>query len=201
MACGVCARSTRRAASLPGEGSTHLRGCGMTAVGTFETCQLALICPVSGEDRKCPADCRNGAFDPNVWSGRALQEVFVDPAETVSHQCIRPLLGARCAPGHHGYQRACDLISGQASTGHLGHQCSHAPGRPILHHRLILSQTSAGRLSYVIDSSSFYAVPLFVPGGRSFVPACACRRAARRGRQGWPSRGPCLSRQRGQATP
>src|SRR6184192_209147 len=33
MACGVCARSTRRAASLPGEGSTHLRGCGMTAVG------------------------------------------------------------------------------------------------------------------------------------------------------------------------
>ena len=38
-----------------------------------------------------------------------------------------------CAPGHHGYQRACDLISGQASTGHLGHQCSHAPGRPILH--------------------------------------------------------------------
>jgi hypothetical protein len=37
MACGVCARSTRRAASLPGEGSTHLRGCGMTAVGTFET--------------------------------------------------------------------------------------------------------------------------------------------------------------------
>ena len=27
MACGVCARSTRRAAPLPGEGSTHLRGC------------------------------------------------------------------------------------------------------------------------------------------------------------------------------
>lgn len=31
--------------------------------------------------------------------------------------------------------------------GHLGHQCSHAPGRPILHSRLILSQTSAGRLT------------------------------------------------------
>jgi hypothetical protein len=38
---------------------------------------------------------------------------------TVLHQCIRPLLGA-CAPGHHGYQRAYDLISGQASTGPLG---------------------------------------------------------------------------------
>src|SRR5262249_58506448 len=35
----------------------------------------------------------------------------------------------------------------------------------------------------------FMAVPLFVPGGRSFVPACACRRAVHRGRQGWPSRG------------
>ena len=23
--------------------------------------------------------------DPNVWSGRALQEVFVDPADAVSH--------------------------------------------------------------------------------------------------------------------
>src|SRR6202011_4072052 len=40
---------------------------------------------------------------------------------------------SRFAPDHHGYQRACDLINGQASTGHLGHQCSHAPGRPILH--------------------------------------------------------------------
>src|SRR5438105_14437998 len=41
MACGICARSTRRAASLPGEGSTHLRGCGMTAVGTNPKCRAA----------------------------------------------------------------------------------------------------------------------------------------------------------------
>jgi hypothetical protein len=37
------------------------------------------------------------------------------------------------APDHYGYQRACDLIVGQTSMGQLGHQCSHAPGRPILH--------------------------------------------------------------------
>jgi len=36
------------------------------------------------------------------------------------------------APGHHGYQRAYELITGKASTDHLGHQCSHAPGRPNL---------------------------------------------------------------------
>ena len=53
--------------------------------------------------------------------------------QAVLHQCIRPLIGACWAPGHHGNQRACDLISGQTSAGHLGHQCSRAPGRPILH--------------------------------------------------------------------
>src|SRR5262249_820830 len=44
--------------------------------------------------------------------------------------------------------------------GRSGHQCSHAPGRPILHRRLDLSQTSAGklRLNYLIDSSSFDVV-------------------------------------------
>jgi hypothetical protein len=32
--------------------------------------------------------------DPNVWSGRALQEVFVELSSAVLHQCIRPLIGA-----------------------------------------------------------------------------------------------------------
>jgi hypothetical protein len=41
---------------------------------------------------------------------------FIERLVVVLHQCIRPLIGARHAPGHHGYQCACDLISGQAST-------------------------------------------------------------------------------------
>src|SRR5712691_8060490 len=47
--------------------------------------------------------------------------------------------------------------------------------------RLILSQTSAGKrcLAYVIGSSSSRAVPLFVPCGRSFVPARACAETPR----------------------
>jgi hypothetical protein len=49
MACGACARSTRRAASLPGEGSTHLRGCGMTAVGTNAKCAMSAIWSLSGK--------------------------------------------------------------------------------------------------------------------------------------------------------
>jgi hypothetical protein len=72
-------------------------------------------------------------FDPHVWSGRALQEVFVELALS-GLASMYPVSDWSCfAPDHHGYQRACGLISGQASTGHLGHQFSHAPGRPILH--------------------------------------------------------------------
>src|SRR6516165_9575804 len=39
----------------------------------------------------------SSTHDPNVWSGRAVQEVFVDPADAVLHQCIRPLIGALCS--------------------------------------------------------------------------------------------------------
>src|SRR5207253_7809553 len=45
---------------------------------------------------------------------------FVNLADAVLHQCIRTLIGACCAPGHHGYQRAFELISGQASNGPFG---------------------------------------------------------------------------------
>src|SRR5438045_9362915 len=60
----------------------------------------------------------------------------------------------------------------------------------LLHRRLILPQTSAGNSREARSSiiSLLHAVPLFVPGGRSFVPTCGLRRAARKGGQGWPSR-------------
>src|ERR1700730_2615397 len=105
------------------------------------------------------------------------------------------------APDQYGYQRACDLISGQASLGHSGHQCSHAPGRPILH---LFSFSRRPRRVRVLITSSIAswvcAVPLFVSGGRSFVPTCECRGAPRAGtvkvgRRAWeggacPARGP-----------
>src|ERR1700738_3487524 len=96
------------------------------------------------------------------------------------------------------------LLADRPRTGHLGHQCSHAPVRPILH--LVSSsrrpRRETGCRGYVIDRSYLYAVPLFVPEARSFVPACACAGAPR-------ARGPsrlavallCLLLQRRQATP
>src|SRR3984893_16874844 len=84
------------------------------------------------------------------------------------------------APDHHGYQRACVLISGQASTGPFGSPVFACAGKtdppslliPLadlgwklliaLRHRLLL-----------ISPSSFVRA-----NGRSFVPAC--RRRSRR---------------------
>ena len=96
--------------------------------------------------RRCGFD-GSVAFDPNVWSGRALQEDFGELVVS-GLASMYPAFGwSSCAPGHHGYQRACDLISGQASMGHLGHQCSHAPGRPNLH---IVSSSRRPRLVGVL---------------------------------------------------
>ncbi len=85
------------------------------------------------------------------------------------------------APDHHGYQRACDLISGQASTGHRGHQCSHALGRPNLH---LVSSSRRPRLGTVdrVTSSLLISRSSFVRAkGRSFVPARRTSIASRAG--------------------
>jgi hypothetical protein len=85
------------------------------------------------------------SFDPTVWSGRAVQEDFVDLGDAVLHQCIRSLIGARVAPDHHGYQRACDIIIGQVSNGPVGSPVFACAGKTDPPSRLILSQTSAGK--------------------------------------------------------
>src|SRR6201993_270512 len=81
---------------------------------------MSAIPPLSRDELPSGERAATAAFDPNVWAGRALQEGFVNLSDAVLHQCIRPLIGACGAPGHHGYQRACDLITGQASNGPFG---------------------------------------------------------------------------------
>src|SRR5260370_9037973 len=56
-------------------------------------------------------------------------------------------------------------LADRPRSGHLGHQCSHAPGRPILH---LYSSSRRPRLETVdrVTSSlgsSYLAVPLFEP--------------------------------------
>src|SRR5215470_13656488 len=97
---------------------------------------------------------------------------FVNLADAVLHQCIRPPIGACCAPGHHGYQRAFELISGQASKGPFGSPVFACAGKTDPPSRLILSQTSAGKVS--ITSSSAPCFALFL---------CSCLRSSRPGRR------------------
>ena len=87
------------------------------------------------------------------------------------------------APDHHGYQRACDLISGQASSWTIRVTSVRVRREDRSPFRLILSQTSAGKGLLATSSivSLLGAVPWFAPGGCSFVPACSLQSAPRAG--------------------
>ena len=102
----------------------------------------------------------------------------------VSHQCIRPLIGA-CAPGHHGYQRDCVLISGPASSGPFGSPGFACAGKTDPPSLLILSQTSAGNGIVISSSLAPYRSSSFVRAKRPFLrPGLPLiSGAARRGRQ------------------
>ena len=108
----------------------------------------------------------------------------------VLHQCIRPLIGALL--------RTIMDISARASS--LADRPRHGPsGSPVFAcagktdppSRLILSQTSAGgECGLGHCRLPFCAVPLLVPRASFLHPGLRLlRSAARRGRQGWPSRG------------
>jgi hypothetical protein len=117
---------------------------------------------------------------------------FVDPADAVLHQCIRPLVGACCAPGHHGYQRACVLVSGQASIGPFGSPvfaCAREDRSSISSHPLAdlgwKLVTGLRHRLLLVSRSSFVRAK-----GRSFVPArrtsiASRARAVKAGRGAW----------------
>ena len=56
------------------------------------------------------------------------------------------------APGHHGYQRACDLISGKASRRPNGSPVLARAGKTEPPSRLVLSQTSAGNSQFIMQT-------------------------------------------------
>ena len=119
-------------------------------------------------------------FDPNVWTGGALQE------GSVRQECsglapMYPAFGwSRSAPGHHGCKRALDLTSEQASSGYWGHQFWIALGRPLLHLFLSLSQTSVGNgVSSLHDHPLYPSISLVRPR-RRLSPAPTARMPRRR---------------------
>jgi hypothetical protein len=107
---------------------------------------------------------------------------FVDLASAVLHQCIRSLIGAVLLRTIMDISARATSLTDRPRLDHLGHQFSHAPGRPNpisshpladlgwklligLRHRLLL-----------ISRSSFVRAK-----GRSFVPARRASIASRAG--------------------
>ena len=133
----------------------------------------------------------------------ALQDDFVELAAAVLHQCIRPLIGACCAPGHHGYQRACVLISGQASIGPFGSPvfaCARKTEPPSL--RIPLADLGWNLLIGLRHRLLLMSRSSFVRArGRSFVPARRTSIASRAGavkagRRAWLAVGSGVARPR-----
>ena len=94
---------------------------------------MSAIRSLTGVDRTWRGDAKIDANDPHVWSGRALQVDFAELAVS-GLASMYPVSSWSCL------LRTIMDISARAVSladrprlGHLGHQCSHAPGRPNLH--------------------------------------------------------------------
>ena len=92
-----------------------------------------------------------------------------------------------------GWQHKLSRVSQNRAAvqmGHVGHQFSHAPGRPVLH--LVSSSRRPRQVTNVGAMSSLapHRCSSFVRAMRPFLRPglCLFQGTARRGRQGWPSR-------------
>ena len=79
------------------------------AISTSPSCtKLPAVC-YSSTSCTTSTIAASTSNDPNVWSGRALQEDFNELVVS-GLASMYPAFGwRRFAPGHHGYQRVCDL--------------------------------------------------------------------------------------------
>ena len=125
---------------------------------------------------------------------------FVDLAVAVLHQCIRPLVGAFALRAIMDISARAFSLPERPRLGHLGHQCSHALGRPNLH---LVSSSRRPRLETVDRvTSSLAPHSSFVRArGRSFVPARRTSIASRAGavkagRRAWLAAGSSVARLR-----
>jgi hypothetical protein len=109
-----------------------------------------------------------------------------------------------CALGHHGYQRAFELISGQASTGPFGSPvfaCAGKTDPPSLSHSSRRPRRVTG---VVVTSSNVPHFALFLCSCLAVVPSSRPAHAdapRAEGRQGRPSCCPDVLLYRGQAAP
>ena len=107
------------------------------------------------------------------------------------HQCIRPLVGALLRAIMGISARAISLAD-RLQPSHLGYQCSHTPGRPILHRRLKSSRRPRQARKWLHHRDSSPSLEQFLCSRLTpFLrpDLCVDNGAARRDGQGWPSLG------------
>jgi hypothetical protein len=73
------------------------------------------------------------ALDPNVWSGRVSQEVFVELAVGGRASMYPAFDWSVMLRATMDISALAVSLADRPQLGHSGHQCSQAPGRPILH--------------------------------------------------------------------
>jgi hypothetical protein len=165
-------------------------GCVLVETGSkcgnaHQICRFESVCWAM---RRRESDVRCREKSGRRRSRGPATEVFVDLSALGLASMYPASRWSGCAPGHNGYQRACVLIGGQASTGPFGSPgfaCAGKTGSPS---RLILSQTSAGNcgatswLAPYRCSSLVRAMRPFLRPVLRFMSG-----AARRDRQSWPS--------------
>src|SRR5215475_6766698 len=97
-------------------------------------------------------------FDPNVWTGGALQEKSVR-IEEFGLASMYPACGAHWAPGHHGGKRACDLISRLASIGLFGSPVLACAGKTVAPFLPFSLADLGGEIGSQVDM--FMVLPVF----------------------------------------
>src|SRR3984957_6440652 len=73
------------------------------------------------------------AIDPYVWSGRALQVDFVELAVNGLASMYPAFDWSIVLLAIMDISARAISLADRPQPGHLGHQCSHTPGRPNLH--------------------------------------------------------------------
>jgi hypothetical protein len=113
---------------------------------------------------------------------------LVDLGDAALHQCIRSLIGARSGlPTIMDISARASSLADRPQAGRSGHQCSHTPGRPILHlvsssrrpRRVVTSSIVVHwRRSFVRALRPFLRPDLPAQARRAQEPVKAGRRAA-----------------------
>src|SRR5712671_287674 len=112
----------------------------------FRSGGSSVRCPLLGEDRKSRIRVLTSEFDPMYGPAVRCKWIFLSWQYAVLHQCIRSQIGAVLLRTIMDISARAISLADRPRSGHSGHQCAHALGRPNLH---LVSSSRRPRLEIV----------------------------------------------------